>query len=58
MARFKRDRPGARDRVIQVRVTAAEADYLKAEAVRRSLNVSDLLREALDAYLTKKKGAR
>lgn len=50
MAKLKRERPEPRDKVIQVRVTTAEAEYLQAAADRRSISVADLIRAALDAY--------
>lgn len=57
-ARLRRERPPARDRIIQFRATAEEAEFLRAEATRRGLKVADLIREAVDDYLTRKGGER
>lgn len=62
MARFKRARPESRAaegaRMISFRATAAEHAALHAAAKERGLKVADLLREALDEYLTRRKGRK
>ena len=40
-----------KDKIIQIRVSEDERDYIKAEAVKRELTVSELIKKALDEYL-------
>ena len=40
-----------KDKIIQIRVAEDERDYIKAEAQKRELTVSELIKKALDEYL-------
>lgn len=40
-----------KDKIIQIRVSEDERDYIKAEAQKRELTVSELIKKALDEYL-------
>lgn len=53
MAKFKRDRSEARGRVVTLRVSATEYEWLEALMAERGLKLSELLREALDDYARK-----
>lgn len=55
---LKRDRSEARDKVIQVRVTTSEADILRGIAKANDWTMADLLREALDDWLQRRKGRK
>lgn len=41
----------AKNKIIQIRVTENERDYLKKEASKRGLTVSELIKKSLDSYL-------
>ena len=49
---LKRVRP-VREHVIQFRATTEQYEFLKAQAQNRSLKVADMIREALDDFLSK-----
>jgi hypothetical protein len=53
MAKFKRDRSEARGKVLTLRVSATEYEWLLALMAERGLKLSELLREALDDYARK-----
>lgn len=40
-----------KDKIIQIRVSEKEKDYLKKEAIKRGLTVSELIKKSLDSYL-------
>ena len=40
-----------KDKIIQIRVSEDERDYIKTEASKRELTVSELIKKALDKYL-------
>jgi hypothetical protein len=55
MARFRREKPEARDRMLSFRASASEAEFLKGLAESRGVSLAELLREALDEYVEKHK---
>lgn len=64
MAKFKRDKPEPRAgkdtgaRMISLRASASEYRAIKDIADANEVSVAELLREALDHWLTRRKGGK
>jgi hypothetical protein len=58
MAKLKRDRPDPRTRIVQLRVTESEARILHDIAAANGWSVAELIREALDQWMRRRKGRK